>query len=106
MAEYLAKLLLPPARYKRRLLVPFAGSGSEMIGARQAGWDRVVGIELLPEHAKIAKARLAYWEKHELNDKKPEGVEKSSKIPDKFVKKAHVAKPQKLKSKKRRKKQK
>jgi site-specific DNA-methyltransferase (adenine-specific) len=73
IAEYLAKLLLPPKGYKRRILVPFAGSGSEMIGARQAGWDRVVGIELLKEHTDIAKARLAYWEGRTLNAKKPEG---------------------------------
>lgn len=74
MVEYLAKLLLPPEGYTRRLLVPFAGSGSEMIGARQAGWERVVGIELLPEHVDIAKQRLTYWETRTLADGHPEGV--------------------------------
>lgn len=76
MVEYLAKLLLPPEGYTRRMLVPFAGSGSEMIGARQAGWERVVGIELLPEHVDIAKQRLTYWETRTLADGCPEGVSK------------------------------
>lgn len=48
LTEYLARLLLPPPRadgQPRRILVPFSGSGSEMIGALAAGWDEVVGIE-------------------------------------------------------------
>jgi DNA modification methylase len=62
LAEYLARLILPPKRdTPRRLLVPFSGSGSEMIGALLAGWDEVVGIELSPEYAEIAEARLAHW---------------------------------------------
>lgn len=88
IAEYLAKLLLPPKGYKRRLLVPFSGSGSEMIGARKAGWDRVIGIELLPEHIALAKRRLKYWEEHDLHAKKPEGIGKQSVIPDKHKVKA------------------
>lgn len=62
LAEWLAKLLLPPKRdTPRRLLVPFSGSGSEMIGALRAGWDEVVGIEREPEYVEIAEARLAHW---------------------------------------------
>lgn len=62
LAEYLAKLLLPPERdTRRRILVPFAGSGSEMIGALRAGWDEVVGIEREDEYVSIAKQRVAYW---------------------------------------------
>lgn len=76
VTEYLAKLLLPPKGYKRRILVPFAGSGSEMIGARQAGWDMVVGVELLADHTKLAKHRLWYWETKKLDSKKPEGIDK------------------------------
>ena len=61
---WLAKLLLPPDTIKpRRLLVPFAGSGSEMIGAIQAGWDEVEGIEESKEFCKIAQAQLDYWAK-------------------------------------------
>jgi DNA modification methylase len=42
-------------------MVPFAGTGSEMIGAIQAGWDEVVGIEQDPHYCEIAKLRLQYW---------------------------------------------
>jgi len=68
LARYLATLLLPPERYERRLLVPFAGSGSEMIGAMLAGWDVVDGLELEADHVAIANARIKYWQgrKHEL----------------------------------------
>jgi len=63
LARYLSALLLPPAEYApRRILIPFSGSGSEMIGAMQAGWEEVVGIEMDPEYVKISEARI----KHEL----------------------------------------
>ena len=62
LIRWLATLLLPPAEYApRRVLVPFAGSGSEMIGCGLAGWDEIVGVELMPEYAEIAEARLAHW---------------------------------------------
>jgi len=62
LTEYLAKLILPPVEYApRRILVPFSGAGSEMIGAYQAGWDEIVGVELSPEYAEIAEKRLKYW---------------------------------------------
>lgn len=64
LCRYLATLLLPPAEYApRRLLCPFAGVGSEMIGALLAGWDHVTGIELDSEdqYIEIADARLHYW---------------------------------------------
>lgn len=62
LARHLATLLLPPDAYApRRLFVPFAGSGSEAIGAMLAGWDEVVGVELSDEYADIARARLAWW---------------------------------------------
>lgn len=71
--KYLATLLLPPPRENttngnaRKLFVPFCGSGSEMIGALQAGWDSVYGIEIDPEYIKIANARIAYAVKQERN---------------------------------------
>lgn len=71
LARHLATLLLPPAEYApRRLLVPFSGAGSEMIGALLAGWDKIVGVELEADHCRIAEARLAYWQqrKHEFLD--------------------------------------
>lgn len=65
LTTYLAKLLLPPVQpgKTRRILVPFSGAGSEMIGCLLAGWDEVVGIELDPEYVRIAEARLAHWSK-------------------------------------------
>lgn len=63
LIEHLATLLLPPEQYapNRRILVPFAGSGSEMIGCMFAGWDMVLGIEKEREYIDIAKLRLAYY---------------------------------------------
>lgn len=62
LTRWLATLLLPPPEYApRRILVPFAGSGSEMIGAELAGWEEIVGVELEAEYAEIARARLAHW---------------------------------------------
>lgn len=62
LTTYLATLLLPPELDEpRRLLVPFSGSGSEMIGGHLAGWDEIVGIEIDSEYKNIAEARLAWW---------------------------------------------
>lgn len=62
LTRWLATLLLPPKEYApRRLLVPFAGVGSEMIGALQAGWDYVLGIEMGEEYCEIGRARLKWW---------------------------------------------
>ncbi len=65
LTRWLATLLLPPKLDRpRRILVPFAGSGSEMIGCLLAGWDEVVGVELSEEYAEIARARLAHWQRY------------------------------------------
>jgi len=62
LAQWLATLLLPPEEYApRRLLVPFAGSGSEGVGAGLAGWDEMMLIEMDPDTCEIAEARLAHW---------------------------------------------
>jgi len=64
LTRHLATLLLPPTSVgSRRILVPFCGSGSEMIGAYQAGWDEIVGIEQDAHYCEIAKRRLDYWRK-------------------------------------------
>lgn len=64
LAAYLAKLLLPPADYApRRILVPFSGVGSEMIGCAKAGWEQIVGIEFDTEngYVDIAERRIEHW---------------------------------------------
>jgi site-specific DNA-methyltransferase (adenine-specific) len=58
LCEYLARLILPPSP-DARLLVPFAGSGSEVLGARRAGWKEIVAIEREPAYLAIAERRLA-----------------------------------------------
>jgi site-specific DNA-methyltransferase (adenine-specific) len=61
LIRYFARMILPPERVDgkpRRILVPFSGSGSEMIGCLQAGWDEVVGIERESRFADIAEARI------------------------------------------------
>jgi site-specific DNA-methyltransferase (adenine-specific) len=66
LTEYLARLLLPPARTRERepsspprtLLVPFCGAGSEMIGGLCAGWDEVVGIDSDPKACEWAEQRI------------------------------------------------
>lgn len=85
LTRYLATLLLPPAAYgPRRLLVPFAGVGSEVIGAMLAGWEVVHGIELMPAHAQIAHARIAYWRarRHAFGDGRPITVTASKGTPE------------------------
>jgi site-specific DNA-methyltransferase (adenine-specific) len=61
LIAYLASLILPPAHADstdRSLLVPFCGSGSELLGAREAGWDLAVGIDSNPAYIAIAESRL------------------------------------------------
>jgi len=61
LTRWLATLLLPPAEYApRRLFCPFAGVGSECIGAAQAGWEEVVGVELEAEYVVIGNARIKH----------------------------------------------
>jgi hypothetical protein len=63
LTRYLASLLLPPAEYgPRRLFVPFAGVGSECIGATLAGWESVVGVEGQFEYCEIGRARVNFWQ--------------------------------------------
>ena len=60
LCQHLARLILqPPRKTPRRLLVPFSGSGSEMLGSLLAGWDHVTGIELKKKYVETAKRRLS-----------------------------------------------
>jgi hypothetical protein len=61
LIKHLASLLLPPDSYESRLLIPFSGAGSEMIGALLAGWQHVTGIELEAKHVDVARLRLDWW---------------------------------------------
>jgi hypothetical protein len=58
LTKWLASLIKPEKN--GRLLVPFSGSGSEMIGGLQAGWDEVVGVELTEEYIPVAHARIQH----------------------------------------------
>ena len=59
LTRYLAMLALPPLQGRpRRICVPYAGSGSEVVGCLLAGWEEVVAIEREPEYVSIARARL------------------------------------------------
>ena len=60
LCEYIAKMILPPNPTEQKLLVPFSGSGSEIIGAMNAGWEDVTGIEISEEFIEIAKRRIEY----------------------------------------------
>ncbi|MFW6012200.1 MAG: DNA methyltransferase [bacterium] len=56
LTEELARLLHLEER--RRLVVPFCGSGSELVGGVRAGWPEVWGIEGDPGWLPIAEGRL------------------------------------------------
>lgn len=68
---WVAKLIVPP---KAIVLVPFAGSASEMIAVMEAQPDaRVIGIELEQDHYDIAVARLEAWDRGDRDaDDEPE----------------------------------
>ena len=61
LTEYLARLLLPPQG--GRIIVPYSGAGSEMIGAERAGWREIVGVERDPDYIRIAEARIQHHRK-------------------------------------------
>lgn len=60
LTTWLATLLLPPPEFvPRKLFVPFAGVGSEMLGAVRAGWEIVTGIEQDEKYVLKAGERLS-----------------------------------------------
>ncbi len=62
LCRWLATLILPPRRETpRQLLVPYAGTASEMIGGVMAGWDEVYGIENNKQYRTDAMKRIKYW---------------------------------------------
>jgi len=84
LTRHLSQLLLPPPGYDSRMLVPFAGVGSEVIGAMLAGWDHIQGVELMPLHVKIAEVRSKYWEQWKgMPDLKPKIIRMAKSKKDK-----------------------
>ena len=57
--EKILKLFKTPNDDK--IVYPFAGSGSEVIGGLKAGFTNWVGCEINPDYVEIAKARIDYW---------------------------------------------
>lgn len=47
----------------QKILIPFCGAGSEIIGAIKSGFEDIIGIEINPDYVKIAEARIKYWTK-------------------------------------------
>ena len=58
LTEHLARLIRPPVE-RPHMLVPFSGVVSEIIGALNAGWERVTGIELEADYIAQARRRIA-----------------------------------------------
>jgi hypothetical protein len=82
LTRYLATLLRPPVRpdgAPRRILIPYSGTGSEILGAMRAGWDEIVGIEREPEYIAIAHARIARWSQVPLSMDEGEAVRQAEK---------------------------
>lgn len=65
LTTYLAKLLSPPPEYApRRILVPFSGVGSEIIGAlKSGGFDEATGVDFNSKYCDIAKRRIEHFKK-------------------------------------------
>ena len=59
--RYLARLITPPSG---TILEPFLGSGTTAIAALKENFN-IIGIEKEAEYVEIARARLAYWAKHD-----------------------------------------
>lgn len=63
LCKHLSVLLSPPKEYApRRLLVPFSGVSSEMLGALLSGnWEEIVGIDSERNYCDIGEARMKFW---------------------------------------------
>jgi hypothetical protein len=70
MCKYFSTLLIPPESIPNStLLVPFSGSGSEIIGSMLAGWRNIVGFDEISYYCDIARSRIDWW-KDNSNDTK------------------------------------
>lgn len=50
---------------EQKIIYPFAGSGSEIIGGIKAGFTSYIGCEINQEYIDIALARIEYWSNFE-----------------------------------------
>lgn len=57
---HLAGLLRQPDP-EARILIPYAGTGSEIIAAMLAGWRRIVAVEMSDQWAAVARRRVVWW---------------------------------------------
>lgn len=84
LTEYLSKLILPPEVHKpRRLFIPFSGVASEVIGARFAGWDEIVGVDREAEYHPIAEARVKWWSGFKSYDEAQSAWKRAKKLVEK-----------------------
>ena len=80
LTEYLAKMLLPPI--PARLLVPFSGVGSEMIGAQLAGWDHIDGVEQDEDYCVDAYNRIVWWSQFSTYEEAQKHYKKNKDVDD------------------------
>lgn len=79
LCEYLARLILPPTK-NPHLVVPFAGSMSEVMGGILAGWKNITAIEREVEYCRIGEKRIAdLLSTLQLNDKSDKEISGSAK---------------------------
>ncbi len=57
----------------RRLLDLFCGSGPGLVAGMYAGWDEVVGVEMIDDYVAMAEARLAWWLQFESYEQAAQG---------------------------------
>lgn len=65
----------------QKIIYPFAGSGSEIIGGLKAGFDNYDACEINQEYIDIAEARIKYWTSIDFN------LEAKDKEVDKIIQK-------------------
>lgn len=82
LIEYLATMLKPPVD-DSSILIPFSGSGSEIIGAMFAGWNNITGIEIDSDYVAIADERIKYWSKFDSYDAAMKSIRTSLETVDK-----------------------
>ena len=63
-----------------KIVYPFAGSGSEIIGGIKAGFKNWCGCEINQEYVDIAKARIEYWKDKTIDEVKNSKVEEIEEV--------------------------